>query len=234
MLIFWDDYIIAVPTYYETEEHKHAMLHVLISSDPICVSANHEDAVGTIAFVDQDVPHRVTLKTTNSLVLFVDPSTELSDCIREKYLQRSRISVLDTPVDLSLSDKNETQIISLTKSILKKLEIFNTAKKIKDDRIAAVLNGIKSKRLLFKTVPEIAAAIALSPSRLAHLFKQETGMRLKNYLLMYKLKYAYQAVVEGKNLTEAAMDMGFSDSAHLAAVAKSTTGLSISTFFKKQ
>lgn len=233
MLVFWDNYIVAVPTYYETNEHKHAMLHILVSSEPIEVFSEDEHVVGTAVFVDQDVIHRAILNTKNSLVIFVDPSTQAADCLRQQYLKDDQIFAINISAELSVLDKDEAQVIQQTKHILNKLGVSDKNNEIKDDRIVKVINAIKDGRFLFMSIPEIAFEVSLSPSRLTHLFKQQTGMRLKNCQLMYKLKYAYQAVLNGKSLTKAAMDLGFSDSAHLAAVAKSTTGLSITTFLKK-
>ena len=234
MLVFEDDYIIIVPTYYKTDEHKHAMLHVIISSDPISVIHDEICYEGTIVFINQDISHSIDLKTTNSLVLLIDPSTQLSNSICEKYLKSNNIFAMDNPIQPFLFNRENEELKRMTKNILKELGIHTAMDDIKDDRINDVLNGIKNKELLYKTVPEIASIVSLSPSRLSHLFKQETGMRLKNYLLMYKLRYVYKMVSEGKNLTQAAMEMSFSDSSHLAAMAKKTTGLSISTFFKKK
>ena len=233
MLIFWDNYIVAVPTYYETERHKHAMLHILVSSEPVEVFSENKHVAGTVVLVDQDVDHRAVLKTKNSLVIFVDPSTQAADFLREQYLKNNQILELNFSADLSVKDKDEAQVIEQTKHILNKLGISNSDKRIKDERIVMVMDAIKDRRFLFMTIPEIASEVSLSPSRLAHLFKQQTGMRLKNCQLMYRLKYAYQAVLNGKSLTRAAMDLGFSDSAHLSAVAKSTTGLSITTFLRE-
>lgn len=234
MLIFMDDYIVVVPTYNKTEFHKHSMLHIMISSESMSVITNDGVVEGKIILLDKDVRHKVILKTTNSLVLLIDPSTALADTIREKYLHHINFFKVDTDLEFLLDKENEAQIIRMTEHILDKLNISNAVGIIKEERIEEVVNGIKKGEFLFKTVPEIARAVALSESRLSHLFKSETGMRLKNCLLMYKLKYAYQAVLKGDNLTEAAMRMGFSDSAHLASVAKNTTGISISNFFNKE
>lgn len=57
-----------------------------------------------------------------------------------------------------------------------------------------------------KSVAEIAKYMNLSESRLEHLFSEKTGIRLKHYLLLHKLRKAYKKVCEGKSITDAAYE----------------------------
>ncbi len=89
-----------------------------------------------------------------------------------------------------------------------------------------------SDTYLDKSVAEIAKHINLSESRLEHLFSEKTGIRLKHYLLLQKLRKSYKQVCAGKSVTEAAYEGGFADSSHLAAVSKQLLGISVSDVIK--
>ena len=84
------------------------------------------------------------------------------------------------------------------------------------------------------SVADIAKHINLSESRLEHLFSEKTGIRLKHYLLLHKLRKAYKLVCEGKSVTEAAYEGGFADSSHLAVVSKRLLGISVSDVIKNK
>ena len=72
---------------------------------------------------------------------------------------------------------------------------------------------------------DAAAAAHVSPSRLTHAFSQETGIPFRRYVLWARIRRAVQQVGGGANLTEAAVNAGFSDSAHLSRVFRANFGL---------
>ena len=69
----------------------------------------------------------------------------------------------------------------------------------------------------------------LSPSRLRHLFVEQTGLAFKTYLLWLRLVRALEIYAEGRSLTESAHAAGFSDSAHFSRIFKRTFGLPATT-----
>ncbi len=76
------------------------------------------------------------------------------------------------------------------------------------------------------TVASIADHFCMSESRFSHLFRKEAGMSVANYLVFRKLYFTYLGLMEGKNITTAALDAGFSDPSHFAATNKRMFGLS--------
>ncbi len=74
-----------------------------------------------------------------------------------------------------------------------------------------------------------AQGIHLSPSRLRHLFVEQTGLAFKTYLVWLRLVRALQVYAEGRSLTDAAHQAGFADSAHFSRIFKRTFGLPATT-----
>jgi AraC-like DNA-binding protein len=64
------------------------------------------------------------------------------------------------------------------------------------------------------------------------LFKEEVGISLKSYILIRRMEKAYKFVTAGGKVTQAAMESGFSSSAHLAYSCKTLTGISITEVLK--
>lgn len=78
----------------------------------------------------------------------------------------------------------------------------------------------------------LARAVHRSPSRLAHRFRQTTGVSVRRYVLWCRLRIALDAALCGSNLTEAAHRAGFADSAHLSRTFRSMFGVAPYFFFK--
>ncbi len=62
----------------------------------------------------------------------------------------------------------------------------------------------------------LAAEVHLSEHRFLHLFKEQAGAPLRQYILWQRLAAATEAFIEGKSSKEAAYEAGFSDPAHFS------------------
>jgi AraC-like DNA-binding protein len=94
-----------------------------------------------------------------------------------------------------------------------------------DRRVRQIIkwaNQNLDRRLAIK---EAAKGVGLSPSRASHLFAEETGLPFRTYVLWLRLLRAVNAYRGGTNLTEAAQEAGFADSAHLSRTFKRMFGL---------
>lgn len=95
----------------------------------------------------------------------------------------------------------------------------------KDSRIQEAYDYIDEHIGSNMTVASIADALCMSESRFSHLFREEAGMSVANYLIFRKLYFTYLGLMEGKNITTAAVNAGFSDPSHFAATNKRMFGL---------
>lgn len=82
------------------------------------------------------------------------------------------------------------------------------------------------------TLAALAKAVHRSPSRVAHRFRETTGVSIRRYVLWCRLRAALDAALRGSSLTEAAHLAGFADSAHLSRTFHSMFGVAPSFFFK--
>ncbi len=79
----------------------------------------------------------------------------------------------------------------------------------------------------------LTSAISRGESRLSHLFKEETGIPLKSYIVLHKLLRAYENIFDGESITAAAIAAGFDSAAHLAFTNKKMTGMSARGIMKE-
>lgn len=93
-----------------------------------------------------------------------------------------------------------------------------------DRRIETVLVRLRTaqRRVL---LPDLAASAGLSPDRLTHLFREQTGLSIKRYLVWAKIRRSVQQMSQGRALTDIAHECGFSDSAHMSHTYQQHFGL---------
>ncbi|HAC57118.1 helix-turn-helix transcriptional regulator [Parvibaculum sp.] len=94
-----------------------------------------------------------------------------------------------------------------------------------DPRIAGLQEKLRTLPQKRVALADLAAELGLSESRLTHLFKQETGVSLRRYMLWLRLGNAMARALSGASLTEAAHASGFSDSAHLSRTCREMFGI---------
>jgi AraC-like DNA-binding protein len=94
-----------------------------------------------------------------------------------------------------------------------------------DPRVLRAIEVIRGRADGTPSLEELAHAVHLSPSRLRHLFVQETGMALRTYQLWRRVLRIWEFLMQGETLAGAAQAAGFADSAHLSRTCRAMFGL---------
>lgn len=85
-----------------------------------------------------------------------------------------------------------------------------------DDRISKVIIHIRKNIHQNISAANLAAEVHLSEHRFLHLFKEQVGATLRQYVLWLRLAAATESFIQGKSSKEAAYEAGFSDPAHFS------------------
>lgn len=102
-----------------------------------------------------------------------------------------------------------------------------------DERILRLVSHFKTHdEQDLPSAKRAAAFCHLSESRFLHLFKKELGLPFRKYLLWLKLRRFFSHLQNGKNITTAAHEAGFSDSSHLSRFFADSFGLNPSEILK--
>lgn len=83
-------------------------------------------------------------------------------------------------------------------------------------RLASIVEYLDAAPLDAGNHVSLAQRAHLSPSRFAHLFREQTGLPVRNYVLWRRLLYALNCLQQGQSITTAAHEAGFTDGAHLS------------------
>ncbi len=99
----------------------------------------------------------------------------------------------------------------------------------RDPRVASAIDRIESQVALGRvSAAAIARSVGLSPSRLAALFRRETGIAMRPFVLWARLTRAVRTIAGGASLSASAHAAGFADAAHLARTFRRMFGTTLS------
>lgn len=98
-----------------------------------------------------------------------------------------------------------------------------------DPRMVRVIRELDMAPQRYPKVEDAARQVSLSASRFQSLFRQQVGMPFRRYRLWRRMAVIIRSMARGHSLTEAALDAGFSSSAHLSASFKAMFGLPLSS-----
>ena len=229
------DHLLLLKDYNDPLTHSHIQKHLIISLDDeiTCqIEGINVNAKGVC--IGSNVSHQV-ISNNKILVFLIVEYSELSQSISENVLCGRKYHIIDDSI------KHIQNVISKCHSDIKKMDslilsIFSVDKnslRIKDQRIDKIIDIITQADGIYENIyTNIEEKVNLSKSRISHLFKKEMGVSLSTYLMFEKMHKAFIAMIEGQNITTAAINAGFSSSSHFSAVCKKRYGISFS-YLKK-
>jgi AraC-like DNA-binding protein len=98
--------------------------------------------------------------------------------------------------------------------------------------VTKVLTAIQASDELRMSIAEAAAMAFLSPSRFAHLFKQQIGLPFRRYMLWRKLTRTMLSIGKERTIAAAAHASDFADAAHLTRTFYQMFGIPPSTMMR--
>jgi AraC-like DNA-binding protein len=196
------------------EIHHHSAYQIVLSNDtPFNSTINgtlYERIHGFL--IKPHVPHFCEAEKGTLNVLNIEPYSSIGLELAGRFKENEGYIVFDSPSETNIffqTAKDSLAISQIVDALLAKLP--GTAY---DERVAKIVAYIKSNYFEQNITPQTFADIVfLSPSRLASLFKQQTGSSLSKYLLWTRLRQAIYLILSEKDrsLTEIAYDTGFYD-----------------------
>lgn len=236
--IFWDkDNIAFIGNQVNATEHAHCVLQIFLSlNEPLEVTVNGEQINGKCILVNKNARHIFSCDNQIRLSILIEPSsnfaTELIQKIDSDYL------IFDNDIDrlqqkaAALIDTNDRQrYIEFIQDFAEYLGVKRNSG-ILDERITALLEILQNCDCYDHTIENFAKSVCLSSSRLSHLFREQIGVPLKSYILFHQLEKAFTALLNGANITDAAMLAGFDSPSHFAATVKKWMGMPVSVSIK--
>ncbi len=186
---------------------------------PVRVQCGDRISEGRLFMMAPGIIRSVTAFTSRLGVLLIDPGVQVTDTIAPPRTLASltRLAACPDPAawrDLKASLALGPRTATLPTAVQQ----------------AARLIDVSEHHAMIAS--EIATCVGLSTSRLEHLFSESMGTPMGAYRTWRRFRGIASAIANGANLTEAAHQSGFYDSAHFTRSFKAAFGLSPSMIFQ--
>lgn len=231
------DHIILTASYEKPVPHKHLALHLLFGLEgPVECQVEGQQIVCDGICIASNVYHTASAGEGQLLMVLVETSSELAKQIRKNYLNKedgnSVYTILPSDFVRDIRHGMKNGDTDRVEECIRTLDgHYVQADSHMDERIWEVLQWIEGQEGIDENIyRELTEVSCLSLSRLSHLFKEQTGSSLAGYLAWVKLQKAYDFILAGNNLTEAAIRAGFASSSHMSATFRRMFGITFSQF----
>lgn len=228
------NHILIHTKYMEPIEHCHMAAHIMLAIDgDMKFYADGSEQVCRGMLIPSGVSHKADVNGKSVLVFLYDSTTNVARKIQEVQILSDMVCEKIVTSYLDFEKKKDIEFYpQFEKCVLEQLDITESKSLITDKRVLVASDYIR-KRLSEKiTCQEVADTVVLSQGRLSHLFKEQVGMTFASYLVYQRILHVYTGILQGKSITEAALEAGFSSSTHFADVNRRVFGLSASCVTK--
>jgi len=222
-----------------TSPHAHHAIQVTVQ-----LAARHRFRIGDrdcadlLSVVPSDVPH--VLQSPRCFILLVEPESDAGKAITRSGppsdgtvpIVRALVKDLATtftPGSLDLP-------WSAAEAVLRSLNVASPGERPMDDRVLRAIELLDRFEAAgaWEAVPlaRVAKMAYLSADRFRHVFRRETGLSWRRYLLWRRLIGAIRAIADDESVVEAAYSAGFSDGSHLTRTCRAMFGVPPSVLAK--
>ncbi len=224
-LYIWNGLCVFWGTSFHTNPHKHNTLQLVfdIEKEFLLKDENTKWRAYSAAIIDADHNHQLDSNGSIQLFLYLDKDSRYAKLLKSKYLQKQSINSIAQVRIGRLNDSFFKQLLVQNNcdemflgciSILKKLINFSKLEQL-DKRVEKAIDFITKSPIKNFKVKDISLEVGLSESRLRHLFKEQVGQSIQNFVMWMRVIDSLNDVLKGKKLMNTAYDYGFSDASHM-------------------
>jgi AraC-like DNA-binding protein len=233
----WDGGAVFVGTAGEFPVHAHQAIQICFLFEGRIQLRTADDEPWTdyeLALVPSHHAHGMNGSRVHyGATLFVEPETREGRILTERYLRdgiadldRTRVNALLLELRAAfLVRRDRREIVGLARRVVQSLTLHSDPAVPSDERILRAVKFVNEHLSEQITLAQVAGVAYLSPSRFRHLFAQQIGMGLRQYLLWRRFVSVWERRMNGESLSSAAHSAGFADSAHLTRTCRRMFGI---------
>jgi AraC-like DNA-binding protein len=221
--------------------HAHHAIQIVIALDGEVAICGKGEAwhKGQGVIIRPDAAHSFNCNGALGAMLFVDPESAEGTWLRNSLsrditiVSGSRLTSPAQELRKFIEQPFESmEIGELIRHCVQALSPGAPPARRLDARVTTVLNTIRERADLRISLESAAEKAFLSPSRFAHLFKQQVGLPFSRYVLWRKLTRAMVAIASERTISAAAHAADFADAAHLTRTFYQMVGMAPSVLMR--
>lgn len=222
--------------------HKHYSITIIISfgeafklttTEQILPSMADKQDLYKVAITQKNISYNLQSPEDDFIaIMHIVPYSEIGINLsnNERAIQKFNIKLFKTAVIelknwFTNPENDPIRVKNLLNLISDIPQTSNNKKVIIDERIRRSFDLIMNSESEKLPINQIAKSLYLSPSHFARLFKKETGMTFREFVLNSKLIKSIYAMYKNNSLTEAAFLGGFADQPHFTRTFKNAFGI---------
>ncbi len=233
----WDGGAVFVGTAHVIPAHAHHAIQICFLFDGQIRLRPRDDAAWTdydIAVVPSQHGHSMDGSgNRHGATLFVEPETREGRILAERHatdrvsnIERAPLATVLHALRAAVAERRGREaIVTGARRVVQSLTRHSEPAAASDERIVRAVKYVNDRISAPLTLKDVAAAVHLSPGRFRHLFAEQTGMGLRQYILWRRFVSVWEHRMNGASLSDAAHAAGFADSAHLARTSRRMIGI---------
>lgn len=232
-----------VAPHLQYEPHQHAALQLTFSLDDqpfeFCTASSEWEQSYAVV-INSNITHSLRNFSGWQVTLLILPETIQGAIMKEKILENAAYVHVDHTVfkellpallELRISPGlSSEELLLLSNKIFQQICHTQENASLMDERISKTIEFIRANLQDSFSAADLAQRIFLSEDRFLHLFKEQTGMPLRQYILWQRMGLAFHLFMEGKSLKESSFEAGFSDPAHFSRSFSQVYGIAPSSY----
>jgi len=219
-LFLWPDHWQVVGTLMANRPHRHISASWLVGLDgDFRLQVNGQWRTTCAALVAPDVEQSLDPGSTRMWCAQLDPDTRYWRRIRHHLQGQASVDV--ALPDSLISRIPLTSCADADGFLRSAMELLGEDEAVLDPRVQSVCDYLRAELPERLDVAGLAQGVGLSASRLSHLFRQQTGVPMRRFLLHIKMNRVLAQWELGKSLSRLATEAGFYDQPHFVRTARS-------------
>lgn len=180
-----------------------------------------------------DQPHGLDGCDATVATLFVEPNSIAGAALRKRFAGLDVVLLSDEESEACasllrseyLSGAADLRLEQCARAAICRLAGDPLTASCPDPRITSALEWMGERLASPIRLPDVAAAVHLSPGRFRHLFVAQTGTSFRAWLLWARAEHAIAAARRGMSWTDASLHAGFADAAHFTRTCRRVFGI---------
>lgn len=234
--------VVQIGYHWNSRMHKHNAIAFIFSKTPFRLRLREGEWQSARAvIINSNIDHEIIYPDQALVSCRIIPLRKRGQQLQDYVLRGEPLRELDYGLvahfinqlgDCSSGNCHNAKVFRTCEQLFDALTGSKCNDSIIDNRIIEVMNYIQKNIDVHISAKKLAESVFISEDRFLHLFKEQVGIPLRQYIIYQRTIFASDAFLNGEPICRAAQLAGFSDCAHFTRTFVELNGLKPSDIVK--